>query len=343
MKQSLPYYVGLDVHKKTISFCIKQQSGVIVREGTIPARRSQLDAWNRQIAHPWIGAMEATLFTEWIYDYLRPRAQDLKVAHSARLKAIIAGNKKNDRIDARILADLLRCNLLPTVHILPAELRELRRILRYRNLLVGETTRMKNKIAGLLMEGGVQYNKQKLHGRRYFSQLLGSLHDVPDSVIELLRISRNSLEFLQSLEKRVMHMLLNHEALCRRVELLKSIPAVGVIVGLTWALEVGEVSRFRSISQAVKYCGLCSRQIESAGVQKRGPLTKQRNKYLQTVLIEAAKLAPCNSPELKAVYQQQRQRGDHNRATVAVARKLVAYLMAVDRRQTPFQVTTTAA
>src|SRR5260370_19620242 len=70
----------------------------------------------------------------------------------------------------------------------------------------------------------------------------------------------------------------------------------------------------------------------------RTPLSKQRNKHLQTVLIEAAKMAPRNSPELAMVYEQEKQKGNANRATLAVARKMVAYLVAVDRRQNGFLV-----
>jgi transposase len=68
------------------------------------------------------------------------------------------------------------------------------------------------------------------------------------------------------------------------------------------------------------------------------PLSKQRNKHLQTVLIEAAKMAPRNSPELAMVYEPAKQKGHANRATLAVARKMVAYLVAVDRRQKGFLV-----
>jgi transposase len=332
------YYVGLDVHKKSISFCIKDEGGTIHREGRMASTRCQLDGWCQQMERPWIGALEATMFTEWIYDHLREQAVELQVAHPARVKALIAGKKKNDRIDARTLADLLRCNLLPTVHMLPPRLRELRRMLRYRNLLVGQTTRLKNKISGLLMQTGVEYNKSRLHGQRYFQQLIGSLEAVPDSVVGLLRMSRHSLDFLKALERKLLRTLLEDEPLRQRVELLRSIPAVGVIVALTWALEIGEVSRFRTISQALSYCGLTSRQNESAGVKKRGPLSRQRNKHLQSVLVEAAKLAPRYHPELERVHHRERQKGNHNRATLAVARKLVAYLMAVDRRQQPFRV-----
>lgn len=93
--------------------------------------------------------MEATLFTGWIYDHLRPYAQDLKVGNPLMMKAIAAAKKKNDRLDARKVAALLRCDLLPECYIAPRWMRELRRILRYRNLVVRQAVRVKNRIAVL--------------------------------------------------------------------------------------------------------------------------------------------------------------------------------------------------
>jgi len=129
--------------------------------------------------------------------------------------------------------------------------------------------------------------------------------------------------------------------LMERVERLMTIPAVGPITALTWALEVGDVKRFFSIKRAISYCGLCGAEKSSANTVQRTPLSKQRNKHLQTTLIEAAKMAPRNSPELAMVYDKEKQKGNANRATLAVARKLVAYLMAVDRGQRNFQVVET--
>src|SRR5258705_13830322 len=121
-----------------------------------------------------------------------------------------------------------------------------------------------------------------------------------------------------------------------RVERLMTIPAVGPITALTWALEVGDVQRFPSIKKAISYCGLCGAEKSSANTVQRTPLSKQRNKHLQTTLIEAAKMAPRNSPTLAMLYDKEKQRGNANRATLAVARKLVGYLMAVGPRQRDF-------
>jgi transposase len=325
------YYIGLDVHKKHVSYVIKMASGSEVASGQVPATRTALSGWVRSIEQPWSGALEATLFSSWIYDHLRPHAEQLKLAHPAMLEAITCSKKKNDRLDADKICDLLRCDLLPECYLAPPELRELRRVLRYRNLLVREAVRMKNKISGLLMEVGEPYDARRLHGKKYFSQYMDSLEDTPESVVELLRISRSSLEMFEQLQQRLLVGLRRHELLQQRVEKLQSIRGVGQVLALTWALEIAEVERFGSLGQAVSYCGLCAAQHESAGKSRRGPLSKQRNKHLQRVLIEAAKLAPRWNARLREVRDRELERGHRNRATVAVARKLVAYLLAVDR------------
>jgi transposase len=252
------------------------------------------------------------------------------------LKAITAAKKKNDRADAEKLADLLRVDLLPECTMMSEELRELRRILRYRNMVVRTSVKMKNKISGLLMEVGAPYEKRRLHSRSYFNQLLECVEDVPESVKELLKLSRSNLELFETVQKKLIKTLRQELQIKERVECLMSIAGVGEITALTWVLEVGDPARFRNSRQAISYCGLCSAQKESAGKEHRGPISKKRNKHLQTILVEAAKLAPSWNPHLAAVHEKELARGNRNRATLAVARKLVEYMLAVDRRGTPF-------
>lgn len=330
-------YVGLDVHKKSISYCVRQADGTILREGSIVATRQALDALIRELPQPWTAGMEATMFTGWIYDHLVSRGATVKVGHSAMLKAIAAGKKKNDRLDAGKITDLLRCNYFPECRMAPREIRDRRRVLRYRNLLVRQAVRMKNKVSGLLMEAGVPYNQQKVHGKKYFAELLKEQRkEMPPSLPQLLQLSRSTIETLTGMERQLMTALERDALLASRVERLETIPGVGRVLALTWALEIGEISRFSSVKKAVSYCGLCGSEKSSGGKMERTPISKQRNKHLQTMLIEAANLAPRWNPELALVYEREKQKGNRNRATLAVARKLVAYLMAVDRREKAF-------
>lgn len=335
---NITHYIGFDVHKKTISYCVKTADGQIVEEGKLPALREKLREWAAARPYPWHGAMEATLFSAWIYDTLQPHAEQLLMGHPAKMKAITAGKKKSDLLDARTIADLLRCNLLPACYVLSPEMRDLRRLLRYRNLVVQESVRMQNKIAGLLMETGTPFVKDKLHGKKYFANLLQTLEQVPESVKDLLQMSRGAMEMFQSTQKRLVQCLLANPGLASRVERLVSIPGVGPITALTWALEIADPHRFSSNGDAMSYCGLTSAFRSSAGKQQRGPISKQRNAWLQTALIEAAKLAPRWNPQLAALHARELERGDPNQATLQVARKLVAYLMAVDKSGQPFQL-----
>jgi len=332
------YYIGLDVHKRIISYCVKESSGKIHAEGSIPATRWDLDRWLKTLPQPWTAAMEATLFTGWIYDHLKPHAAALKVAHPLMLRAIAAAKKKNDRIDASKICDCLRCDFLPECYMASTEIRERRRTLRYRNLLVRQMVQMKNKIAVLLMETGVSYNKQRLHTAGYFRELLATHPDIDEGLRSLLRVCRESVVRLQRTESALVRSLERDPLLVERVERLMSIPAVGPITALTWALEIGDVRRISSIKKAISYCGLCGEENSSGSSVQRTPLSKQRNKHLQTTLIEAAKMAPRINPDLAALYGREEQKGNPNRATLAVARKLVAYLVAVDRRQKDFLV-----
>ncbi len=330
------YYIGLDVHKRTISYCVKDAAGHVHQEGKIGSTRRELDAWIKTLPQPRTIAMEATIFTGWIYDHLLPHAEKVKVAHPLMLRAIAAAKKKNDKIDARKIADCLRCDFLPECHMASTEIRDRRRTLRYRNLLVKQMVQMKNRVSGLLLEKGVTHTKRRLHKVGYFADLMSSNEEIDQSIRPLLKLSREHIVRAQKLDYALVSSLERDPLLAERLKRLRTVPGVGPITALTWALEIGDFSRFRSIKQAISYCGLCGEERSSADKVMRMPISKQRNKHIQHVLIEAAKLAPRQCHELALVYEKEMQRGNRNRATLAVARKIVAYLLAVERRQQDF-------
>jgi hypothetical protein len=113
--------------------------------------------------------MEATMFTGWIYDHLKPHAAALKGAHPLMLRAIAAAKKKNHRIDANKICNCLRCDFLPVCYMGSTAIRERRHTLGYRKLLVRQMVQMKTKISTLLMAAGVNYDKERLHKAGYFA------------------------------------------------------------------------------------------------------------------------------------------------------------------------------
>ena len=105
-----------------------------------------------------------------------------------------------ERIDAGKIADCLRCDFLPECHMVSTEIRDRRRTLRYRHLLVRQMVQMKNRVSGLLLETGVSHNKQRLHKVGYFGELLARNKDIHDSIRPLLRLSRETIVRLQKTE-----------------------------------------------------------------------------------------------------------------------------------------------
>src|SRR6267378_4931869 len=92
------YYIGLDVHKRKISYCVKDSGGKVYSEGSLSATRLDLDLWMKTLPQPWSAAMEATMFTGWIYDHLKPHAAALKVAHPLMLRALQPTSFDNRRL-----------------------------------------------------------------------------------------------------------------------------------------------------------------------------------------------------------------------------------------------------
>ena len=236
------YYIGLDVHKKTISYCVKDAAGKIHREGKMGSTRRELDAWVKTLPQPRMMAMEATIFTGWIYDHLLPHAEKVKVAHPLMLRAIAAAKRKNDKIDASKIADCLRCDFQPECYMTTTEIRDRRRILRYRGLLVKQMVQMKNRISGLLMETGVSYNKQRLHKVGYFDELMSGNEEIDNSIRPLLKLSRETINRSQKLEYALVSSLERDPLLKERLERLRTVPGMGPITALTWVLEIGDVA-----------------------------------------------------------------------------------------------------
>ena len=180
------YYIGLDVHRRTISYCVKDAAGRVQMEGKIGSSRRELDAWIKNLPQPRTIAMEATIFTGWIYDYLLPHAEKVKVAHPLMLRAIAAAKRKNDKIDAGKIADCLRCDFLPECHMASTEIRDRRRTLRYHGLLVKQMVQMKNRVSWLLLEKGVTDTKRRLHKVGCFAELMSGNKEIDQSIRPLL-------------------------------------------------------------------------------------------------------------------------------------------------------------
>jgi hypothetical protein len=189
------YYIGLDVHKKTISYCVKDAAGKIHREDKIGSTRRELDAWIKTLPQPRMMAMEATIFTGWIYDHLLPHAEKVKGCPSADA----AGDCHGEEEERQDRCQQDRSPIVPALR-LPARVpygidrdpgppadAALSRT------AVKQMVQMKNRISGLLMEKGVTHTKRRLHKVGYFAELMSESKEIDASIRPLLKLSREHI------------------------------------------------------------------------------------------------------------------------------------------------------
>ena len=121
---------------------------------------------------------------------------------------------------------------------------------------------------------------------------------------DLLMLSRAGFEMFQESQQRLIQSLRTDALIRERVCRLMTIAGVGEVTAPTWTLEVGDPLRFGSIRQAISYCRLCSAKRESADKEHRSPISKKRNKHLQTILVVATKIAARWNPQLASVQEK---------------------------------------
>ena len=141
---------------------------------------------------------------------------------------------KTSKIDASKIADCLRCDFLPECHMASTEIRDRRRTLRYRGLLVKQMVQMKNRVSGLLLEKGVTHTKRRLHKVGYFAELMAGNEEIDQSIRPFLKLSREHIVRAQKLDYALVSSLERDPPLAERLKRLRTVPGVGPITALTW-------------------------------------------------------------------------------------------------------------
>jgi transposase len=315
-------YVGVDLHSRTSHLVALDESGEKVMERNI---RSQRPAFGEALAtldgQPFEVVFEATRGWGWLADFLAELGVPAHMAHPLRTKAIASARVKNDAIDARTLAHLLRTNLLPESWMAPPEVRELRRLVRARASLVRLRTRLKQQVLSVLAEHGIVLEAADAFTNRGRAELAGV--ELPDGDRGILDAS---LRLVDGLTREVELVEVEMEERLYwddRVQRLLPIPGIGFLTAATVVSEVWDVSRFTSAAHLCSWAGLTPREHSSAAVRRRGHISKQGSRWLRWVLVEAASTPRCRDAGLDAMRQRIAQRRGKAIARVAVARRLL--------------------
>jgi transposase len=312
-------YVGIDVHRK------RSQVAVVTEDGQVQLNKNVVNGstpFLQLIGDLPSGtpvAFEAAFGWSWLAELLEDYGFEAHLVHPLRCKAIASARLKNDKVDAAILAQLLRADLLPEAWLAPAKVRQLRALLRHRVSLVRLGTQLRNRIHAVAADHG--YDRPASYwtgpGRGWLAGL-----DLPAASREIITDCLAVIDGLAPVIDRIDGELHQHAKADPRVKVLRTLPGVGEFTALVIVAEIGDISRFPSARKLASWAGLTPTVRGSDLKIRHGHISKQGSVWLRWALNQAAQTAK-RSPEFAASYAAIAKRRGKKIATIAIARKLV--------------------
>jgi transposase len=324
-------YVGLDVHQSRSSLTILDENGQEVKFREIRGNWQKVIAWIEEIPQPFSICFEASCGYGYLYDQLSKKASHVVVGHPGQLRLIFLAKKKHDRIDSRKLAKLLYLDVVPTVHVPPAEVRAWRSLINFRQKMVNSSVMAKNQARALLRGLGISPPKgakwlwTKAGQKWLDDQRLGAGLDIQKQLLieQLIDLHRRMGTLEEELAKRSDH----HPG----VELLMTIPGIGIRTAEAFMAWVDNPVRFSRVQQIGSYVGVIPREDSSGGVQRLGHITKDGPPVLRKLLCEAAWQHIKLDPAGRAFYERVMNNDPDRKkiALVAVGHRLSRIMLAM--------------
>lgn len=329
-------YVGIDLHKKTISGCV-----VVKERGKKKvAARKRLECRDEAGIKSWFSELgkfevvvEATASYEWFVKLVEPLAQRVVLAHPKKLRIIAESKRKSDKLDAQVLAEFLASDEIPLAYRPGPRVREHRALVRWRYFIQRRITGAKNKLRHIL----AAYNADVLHlftaeGREHLAAVKLSAADrfVADQLV--VELDQHQ-ERLGAANRRLREFAAGASLPEREARaILDSIPNVGPVTMDVILAELGDWRRFRSQSDVACYAGLAPGFRESAGKAKQLGITKEGSRLLRWVMIEFAWRMVGTSRKWGGHYHRLEARVGAKKAIVAIARRLLGMTFALLRK-----------
>jgi transposase len=329
-------YVGLDVHKHFIEVCIVDAAGQVVWRGRTGCLRDELETFARsKLKKTDRIALEATTNTWSVVAILRPYVTAVVVSNPLKTKAIAEAKIKTDKVDALVLAQLLRCDYLPEVWCPDEQTQRWRGLVTHRAALMTQRSRIKNHVQSLLARLLVPVPCKCLWtktGLGWLRDLTLPAHErlVLDSELRQLKVVEDEVERAD----QELAVIAQQEP---RVRLLMTLPGVNYFVALGLLAALGDVSRFEDGDHAAAYLGLAPSTRQSGRCCYQGPITKAGRSQTRWLLTQSAQHAARHAGPLGNFFRRLARRKNRNVAITAVARKLVTIAFLMLKNNEPYR------
>jgi transposase len=327
-------YIGVDLHKKTCFITIMDKMGKIKRQTEISSDENSVLKFFKKHDTAKV-AVESTM--NWIpfYESLESLNIDVSLSNPLQTKAIASAKIKNDKVDSKVLADLLRTNLLPRAYIQPQNIRDLKELVRERANFVETRTRIKNKIHSVLFKTNNRHTFTNLYGKtgmKWLKEL-----ELRDVYRQELNRYLETLDHLNEQVDKISSVIEKTAKLDFDCQLLMTIPGISYYSALMIKSEIGDIARFSNANKLCSYAGLIPSTYASADKIRTGRITKRGSKWLRMTIVNAVTSGSRNHNRIGAFYKKLKKNKGTGKAKVAASRKLCSVIFAILNDQVPFK------
>lgn len=333
-------YAGLDVSLELTSICVVDEEGRMVLEVKVASDPDAIADALREAAGEFVRVgLEAGPLSQWLFFGLKDAGLPAVCLEARHAKAaMVAMNRnKNDRNDARSIAQLVRSGWFKAVHVKSRRSQELRTLLRAREFCVNKLRDHENEIRGLLRQFGLKVGKVGARDFEARARELVAGEPLLELCIETLMAGRATMRKALADLHRVLLRLTENDELCRR---FMTIPGVGPVTALAFKVTIDDPTRFRRSNDVGAHLGLTPRQYQSGETDVRGRISRSGDAFTRTALFTAAHVMLTRSRQWTAIRawgMRIAQRSNLKKAKIAVARKLAVVMHRMWRDETPFR------
>lgn len=327
-------FAGLDVHKASVQACLVDESGRVLREERFTTSDVGLGRLLNAVRTASC-VMESSTACFPVYDFLQEQKVKVRVAHPKRLKAICSAKIKTDVVDARMLAQLERVNLIPEAYIPSKDVRDKRDLIRHHIALVHERTRVINQTKAALLRHRVKLPENVFTKK---AEKLANASAMPESLRLRLNHARQEHELLQKELKEVNARIEELALQNKDAVLLHSIKGIGWFLAFGISMQVDGAARFPTAEKLVSYAGLCPNVRQSGETLHMTSINHDSCGLLKWMLIQGAWSVVRFNPRFQRMYKKLCKKKSQQKAIIIVAKRLLHCIYFMLRDQTTFNL-----
>jgi len=331
------YYCGIDLHSRTMYVCVMDKSGKILFQRNMQNDFKIFKESVKSFLPDMAVGVESSCYYYWLSDACHAEGIPFYLGHALYMKAINGGKVKNDRVDSRKIADLLRANLFPLAYPYPKEMRATRDLLRRRHYYVRRRASTYSHLQTLFIQHGkLDINLKQVKDKENRGSLVKRFGN--EDLQLMISAGLDYIEALDGiiadLEFQIRKQARNHDH--NAYQLLMTTPGVGDILGLVILYETHDVNRFASVQCYSSYAGVVKCERSSAGKFLNTKNHKIRNPYLKWAFGEIILKAQVSSPPIGKLYEQLQSKYGLGRAKSIIAHRFAVANYFMLKNKQPF-------